>query len=55
MIRALWVIARPRVQEETPTPADWDETINRLEEQFSARLAKLDGVDGRVTYGGPRE
>lgn len=54
-IQALWVIALPRVREEAPIPADWDDAIKRLEEQLSARLAELDGVEGRVTYGGPRE
>lgn len=54
-IEALWVIALPRVQEETPVPDDFDEAIKALENQFAARLAELDGVHGRVTYGGPRE
>jgi nucleotide-binding universal stress UspA family protein len=54
-IQALWVVALPRVLEETPIPADWDETIKTLEEQYAARLAELADVEGRVTYGGPRE
>jgi nucleotide-binding universal stress UspA family protein len=54
-IQALWVVALPRVQEETPLPADWDETIQRLEQQFSTRLTELGDVEGRVSYGGPRE
>lgn len=54
-LQALWVAPLPRVQEETPIPADWDEAIKKLEEEYSARLAELGGVEGRVTYGGPRE
>lgn len=54
-IEALWVIPLPRVREETPIPADFNEEIKALEEQFLARFAELDGVEGRVTYGGPRE
>jgi nucleotide-binding universal stress UspA family protein len=54
-IQALWVVAFPRVQEEAPIPADWDEAIERLKAQYSAQLAELEGVNGRVTYGGPRE
>ena len=54
-IQALWVVTLPRVQEETPIPADWDEGIKKLEQQYSTRLAELEGVEGRVTYGGPRE
>lgn len=54
-IEALWVVALPRVQEEAPIPADWDAAIKRLEERYSARLAEFEGVDGHVTYGGPRE
>ena len=54
-IQVLWVIALPRVQEETPIPADWDATIKKLTEEYSARLAELGDVEGRVTYGGPRE
>jgi nucleotide-binding universal stress UspA family protein len=54
-IQARWVVALPRVQEEAPIPADWDEAIKKLEEQYSARLTELGEVEGRVTYGGPRE
>jgi nucleotide-binding universal stress UspA family protein len=54
-IEALRVIPLPRVQEETPIPADFDDAINALEQQFSARFGELDGVEGRVTYGEPRE
>ena len=54
-IQALWVVALPRLQEEAPIPADWDEAIEKLEEQYSARLAELGEVEGRVTYSGPRE
>lgn len=54
-IRALWVIALPRVQEEAPSSVDWDETIESLEEEYSAQLGELAGIEGRVTYGGRRE
>ncbi len=54
-IQALWVVTLPRVEEEAPIPADWDKAIKRLEEQYAARLAELGEVDGRATYGGPRE
>jgi nucleotide-binding universal stress UspA family protein len=54
-IQALWVVALPTVREETPIPADWDQTIERLQQQYRARLAELEGVEGRVVYGGPRE
>lgn len=54
-IEALWVVTLPRVEEQAPIPADWDEAIKLLEGQHSARLAELGDVEGRVTYGGPRE
>jgi nucleotide-binding universal stress UspA family protein len=54
-IRVLWVITLPRVEEEAPIPADWDQAIKNLEQQYSARLAELPDVEGQVTYGGPRE
>ena len=51
-IQALWVIT---LEEEVSIPADWDKAIKNLEQQYSARLAEVGGVEGRVTYGGPRE
>lgn len=54
-IQALWVVTLPRVEEQAPLPADWEEAIKLLEEQYSARLAELGQVEGSVTYGGPRE
>jgi nucleotide-binding universal stress UspA family protein len=51
----LWVVTLPTVQEEAPLPADWDQTIARLEQEYSTRLAELGDVEGRVASGGPRE
>lgn len=54
-IDALWVVALPRVQEEAPVPADWNEAIKRLEGEYAARLVEIEGVTGHATHGGPRE
>jgi nucleotide-binding universal stress UspA family protein len=54
-IQALWVVTLPTVQEEAPLPAGWDETIGRLEQEYSARLSELGDVEGHVASGAPRE
>lgn len=49
------MVALPKVQEETPLPADWDEGVEKREQHYAAHLAELEGIEGRVTYAGPRE
>ena len=43
------------MREDNPIPADWPAVIDELTERHSEELAQLDGVEGVVTYGGPRE
>jgi nucleotide-binding universal stress UspA family protein len=54
-IKAFRVVSLEEVREEKPIPADWPDAIDELIESHAERLAKLDGVRGVVSYGGPRE
>lgn len=54
-ITAMWVVSLQDVKEEKPIPADWPAAIEKLIDRHVDRLARLEGVRGDVTYGGPRE
>ena len=54
-IKAFWVVSLQEVREDKPIPADWPSAIDELVERHAERLAQVDGVEGIVTYGGPRE
>lgn len=54
-IAAFRVVSPTDVRSYKPLPADWPDAIAELIERHSQRLARLDGIQGVVTYGGPRE
>jgi nucleotide-binding universal stress UspA family protein len=54
-IKAIRVISLQEVREDKPIPADWPAAIDELTKRHSQELAQLDGVEGAVIYGGPRE
>ena len=54
-VKAFWVVSLQEVHEDKPIPADWPDAIDELIENHSEELAQLDGIEGMVTYGGPRE
>jgi nucleotide-binding universal stress UspA family protein len=54
-IKAFWVVSLQEVREDKPIPADWPAATRELIEAHADRLAELDGVEGVVSHGGPRE
>jgi nucleotide-binding universal stress UspA family protein len=54
-VKAFWVVSLQEVREDKPIPADWPDAIDELIESHSEELAQLHGIEGVVTYGGPRE
>lgn len=54
-IKAFHVVSLLDVREEDPLPADWPEATEVLTDRAAEELGKLEGVEGVVTYGGPRE
>ena len=54
-IKAFWVVSLREVREDKPIPADWPSAIDQLVERHAECLAQFEGVEGIVTYGGPRE
>ena len=54
-IQAFWVVSLKEVREDKPIPADWPSAIDRLVARHAESLAQIEGVEGIVTYGGPRE
>jgi nucleotide-binding universal stress UspA family protein len=54
-VKAISVVSLQEVREDKPIPADWPDAIDELIERHSEELAQLDGVEGVVIYGGPRE
>ena len=54
-VKAFWVVSPQEVREDKPIPADWPDAIDELVKSHSEELAQLDGIEGVVTYGGPRE
>jgi nucleotide-binding universal stress UspA family protein len=54
-VKAFWVVSLQEVGEDKPIPADWPDAIDELIESHSEELAQLHGIEGVVTYGGPRE
>ena len=51
----MWVGSLQDVRDETPLPADWPQESAALVRQCQEQLDRLDGVEARATYGGPRE
>jgi nucleotide-binding universal stress UspA family protein len=54
-IKPFWVVSLQVVREDKPIPADWPSAIDELVERHAESLAQVEGVEGIVTYGGPRE
>ncbi|MBV8953649.1 MAG: universal stress protein [Solirubrobacterales bacterium] len=54
-ISALHVVSLQDIREEQPIPADWPATAEELVERAREDLGRLDGVEARAVYGGPRE
>ena len=54
-IRRFYGPRRPASPEDKPIPADWPDAVEELIEGHSRELAQLQGVEGVVTCGGPRE
>lgn len=54
-IKAIWVVSLQEVREDKPIPADWPAAIDELIERHADELAQVDGVQGTVVSGGPRE
>jgi nucleotide-binding universal stress UspA family protein len=54
-IKAFWVVSLQDVREDKPIPADWPSAIDELVERHAESLAQVEGVEGVVTYWGPRE
>ena len=54
-IKAIRVVSLEEVRDDKPIPPDWSSAIEELIERHSEELAQFNGVEGAVTYGGPRE
>jgi nucleotide-binding universal stress UspA family protein len=54
-IRALCVVSLQQVRDEKPVPADWPREADELIAQRKRALEQIDGIEGAVEYGGPRE
>ncbi len=54
-VKAMWVVSLQNVRDETPLPADWPEETEQLVSQCQAQLDRLEGIEARAVYGGPRE
>jgi nucleotide-binding universal stress UspA family protein len=54
-IKAFWVVSLEEIREDKPIPADWPSAVDELIARHAESLAQVEGVEGIVTYGGPRE
>jgi nucleotide-binding universal stress UspA family protein len=55
VLKAFWVVSLQEVREDKPIPADWPSAVDELVERHAESLAQVEGLEGIVTYGGPRE
>lgn len=54
-ITALWVLSLDDVRHQAPLPADWPSATAALIDQAQRTLDAIEGVEGEVVDGGPRE
>jgi nucleotide-binding universal stress UspA family protein len=54
-VKAIWVVSLQDIRDETPLPADWPQETKQLVSDCQAQLDRLDGIEARAVYGGPRE
>ena len=54
-VTAYRVVSLQDVRDERPIPADWPKEMDVLVQRHTEELAQLEGVRGKVRYGGPRE
>ena len=54
-VTACSIVSLQQVKDEKPVPADWPTEIDELVQRRTRELAQIEGVDGVVAYGGPRE